>query len=452
MNDIKKIIRIGSGAGYSGDRIDPAVELAEKGNIDYLVFECLAERTIALANQAKRKEPNAGYDQLLDQRMYAVLKHIKDHQGNKKFKIISNMGAANPLAAMKRIKDIIQELGITDLKVAAVLGDDVLDKIVGRDFVLDNGLNVDDLGEHVIAANAYLGIDGIVAALEKDADIIITGRVADPSLFLAPLVYEFNWSRSDWEKLGKGTAIGHLLECAGQITGGYFADPGIKDVPNLEHLGFPIAVVNQDAEAFITKVDGTGGCVTPSTCKEQILYELHDPQAYKTPDVTADFSHIQFDLKAENQVAITGATGGERPEQLKVTVGFLDGYIGEGQISYGGINALSRAKLAQQIVLARLEKNKVDMLDIRADLIGVNSLYGDVASIQIEPWEVRLRIAAHCQNKTQATDVANEVESLYTNGPYGGGGAVKSVKEVLAVGSLYLPRSDINIQVIVEDA
>lgn len=450
MNDMK-IVRIGSGAGYSGDRIDPAVEIAEKGNIDYLVFECLAERTIALANQAKHKDPDAGYDQLLDQRMYGVLKYMQDQQGNKRFKIISNMGAANPLAAIKRIKEIIQDLGLDNLKVAAVLGDDVLKQLKGRNYILDNGLNVDELGEKVIAANAYLGIEGIVEALKQDADIIITGRVADPSLFLAPLVFEFGWSTDDWEKLGKGTAIGHLLECAGQVTGGYFADPGIKDVANLENLGFPIAIVQQDGEAIITKLDGTGGTVHPSTCKEQIIYELHDPHAYKTPDVTADFSHIQFNLQAENQVLVSGATGNTRPEMLKVTVGFLDGYIGEGQISYGGINSLNRAKLAQKIVLARLEKNKVQMLDIRADLLGINSLYGESAPEHIEPWEVRLRVAAHCQNKAQATEVANEVETLYTNGPYGGGGAVKSVKEVLAVGSLYLPRSEVNIQVVVEN-
>lgn len=451
MNDMKKI-RIGSGAGYSGDRIDPAIEIAEKGNVDYLVFECLAERTIALANQEKYNNPNAGYDHLLDKRMYGVLKHLQDAEGNKRFKIISNMGAANPLAAIKRIKEIIQELGLKNLKVAAVLGDDVLDQLKGRNFVLDNGLNIDVLGNQVIAANAYLGIEGIVEALEKDADIIITGRVADPSLFLAPLVYEFGWSQKDWKILGKGTVIGHLLECAGQVTGGYFADPGIKDVPNLEKLGFPIAEVDHLGEAIITKVDGSGGFVTPATCKEQLIYELHNPHEYKTPDVIADFSSVEFRLEAENHVAVLGATGVERPETLKVTVGFLDGYIGEGQISYGGVNALNRAKLAQEIVLARLEKNQSNFLDIRTDLIGVNSLYGNIESEQqVEPWEVRLRVAAHCQNKAQAIEVANEVESLYTNGPYGGGGAVKLVKEVLAVGSLYLPRSEVQTHVVVED-
>ena len=451
MNNLAKI-RIGSGAGYAGDRIDPAIEIAEKGNVDYLVFECLAERTIALANQAKHNNPDAGFDALLDARMLGVLPHLQDENGNNRFKIISNMGAANPRAAIQRIQAIAQQLGLKKLKIAAVLGDDVLSKIKGRGLVLDNGLQVDELGERLVAANVYLGADGIVEALTQGADIVITGRVADPSLFLAPMIYEFGWDTQDWDILAKGTAIGHLLECAGQVTGGYFADPDVKDVPRLADLGFPIAEVNALGEAIISKVETAGGCVTLATCKEQLIYELHNPVAYKTPDVIANFAEVEFEQYAENQVLVKGATGAAQPDTLKVTVGFFDGYIGEGQISYGGINAKARAQLAQDIVLHRLKKNAVPCYDIRADLIGVNSLYGDVPDTATDSaWEVRLRVAAHCATKAAALDVANEVESLYTNGPYGGGGAVKSVKEVLAVGSLFIDRSEVQVQVIMEE-
>ncbi|GAA5008450.1 DUF1446 domain-containing protein [Acinetobacter puyangensis] len=452
MNTLPKI-RIGSGAGYAGDRVEPAIELAEKGNLDYLVFECLAERTIALANQEKLKNPDAGYDALLEKRFYGVLPFINDQQGNRRFKIISNMGAANPVAAAKRIREILADLNIHGIKVAAVTGDDVLYQLQNRALTLDNGLKIDVLAAQVVSANAYLGVEGILAALKQDADIIITGRVADPSLFLAPLIHEFNWSLSDWNKLGKGTVIGHLLECAGQVTGGYFADPGIKDVPHLDRLGFPIAEVDSEGNAIITKVEGSGGFVTEATCKEQLLYEIHQPDAYLTPDVIADFSHVYFKALAPDQVAVYGAAGYPKPEKLKVTVGFTDGFIGEGQISYGGPNARQRADLARKVVLSRLQQTKICYEDIRADLMGVDSLYGDCSqSASDHIWEVRLRVAARCKKKTDAVAVANEVESLYTNGPYGGGGAVKTVREVLAVAALYLPRDEVHVNVVMESA
>lgn len=447
MTTLKKI-RIGSGAGYAGDRIDPAVEIAIKGDVDYLVFECLAERTIALANQAKIKNPELGYDSLLEKRFKAVLPYIQDDNKQKRFKIISNMGAANPHAAIKRIRAIAQDLGIENLKIAAVLGDDILSTVINQEITLDNGINIRDLDKKIVSANAYLGVEGILEALKQQADIIITGRVADPSLFLAPLIYEFDWVLNDWKKLGRGTAIGHLLECAGQVTGGYFADPGIKDVPDLANLGFPIAEIDSDGNAFITKVVGSGGYITEATCKEQILYELHNPSLYKTPDVTADFSNIYFQQLEKDRVSVLGASGSPRPETLKVTVGFLDGYIGEGQISYGGPNATKRANLAKDIILTRLAKSHHQYNEIRADLIGINSLYGDVSNI--EPWEVRLRIAARSDSQEAAIDVANEVEALYTNGPYGGGGATKSVKEVLAVAALYVERSSIQTNIVME--
>ncbi|MBD8089997.1 DUF1446 domain-containing protein [Pseudomonas fluorescens] len=437
-----KTLRIGSGAGYSGDRIEPAVELAEQGDLDYLVFECLAERTIALAQQARISDPQGGYDPLLSERMRRVLPFV-GVKGRRRLRVITNMGAANPVAAAVEVRRIAKALSL-DLKVVAVVGDDVL-KGLQPGFLLDNGHTVGALGERLISANAYLGVDGILEALRADADVVITGRVADPSLFLAPQMFEFGWAADDWQRLGRGTLVGHLLECAGQVSGGYFADPGLKDVDDLARLGFPLAEIDADGEAVITKVAGTGGRVSRATCTEQMIYEVHDPAAYLTPDVTADFSQVSFVEEGVDRVRAQNASGRARPEQLKVSVGYLDGWIGEGQMSYGGPGAVARAELARDIVLKRLELMGVKMQDLRAELIGMDSLHGPRSNV--EPWEVRLRVAARCEDRTEAVRVGNEVETLYTNGPSGGGGASKSVRQVVAVASLLLPRSAVNPRV-----
>lgn len=435
-----KTLRIGSGAGYSGDRIEPAVELAEQGDLDYLVFECLAERTIALAQQVRISDPEGGYDPLLSERMRRVLPFVGVKAGRRRLRVITNMGAANPVAAAGVVRRISKELGL-DLKVVAVVGDDVL-SVLQPECLLDNGQTVGSLGERLISANAYLGVDGILQALHADADVVITGRVADPSLFLAPQMFEFGWAADDWQRLGRGTLVGHLLECAGQVSGGYFADPGFKDVEDLARLGFPLAEITADGEAVITKVAGSGGRVSCATCTEQLIYEVHDPAAYLTPDVTAVFSQVGFMEEGVDRVRAQGADGRARPEQLKVSVGYLDGWIGEGQMSYGGPGAVARAQLARDVVLKRLELMGVKMQDVRAELIGMDSLHGPRSTV--EPWEVRLRVAARCEARGEAVRVGNEVETLYTNGPSGGGGASKSVRQVVAVASLLLPRDKVN--------
>ena len=432
-------LRIGSGAGYSGDRIEPAVELAEHGDLDYLVFECLAERTIALAQQARISDPQGGYDPLLAERMRRVLPFVGQGTGRRRLRVITNMGAANPLAAASEVRRIAGELGL-GLKVVAVVGDDVLHTLSAEQ-LLDNGQTVGALGERLISANAYLGVEGIVQALRADADVVITGRVADPSLFLAPQMFEFGWAFDDWPRLGRGTLVGHLLECAGQVSGGYFVDPGFKDVEDLARLGFPLAEIDADGNAVITKVAGSGGRVSRATCVEQLIYEVHDPAAYLTPDVTADFSLVGFVEEGVDRVRAQGASGRARPDQLKVSVGYLDGWIGEGQMSYGGPGAVARAELAREVMLKRLALIGVNMQDLRAELIGMDSLHGPRSSV--EPWEVRLRVAARCDERSDAVRVGNEVETLYTNGPAGGGGASKSVRQVVAVASLLLPREAI---------
>ncbi|WP_116141185.1 acyclic terpene utilization AtuA family protein [Trinickia diaoshuihuensis] len=438
---MKAIIRIGAGAGYSGDRIEPAVELAEYGELDYLVFECLAERTIAIAQQSRLRDPSAGYDPLLEARMRAVLpiaarKHVR---------IVSNMGAANPVSAARKTARIARELGLPNLKIAAVTGDDVLDVVLGSSLRFEeSGDDVRDYAERIVSANAYLGAAPIVAALAAGADIVLTGRVADPSLFTAPLIHEFGWRMDDWNTLGQATVVGHLLECAGQVTGGYFADPGRNDVPDLARLGFPIGEVDARGNVVIGKVAHAGGCVTEATCKEQLLYEIHDPARYYQPDVVADFTQVRVEREAKDRVRVTGGRGVARTATLKVSVGYVDGYIGEGQISYGGPNAVARARRALDIVRERLAITGVDASELRFDLIGVNALYGDrFAASHEEPYEVRVRVAGRVSRREEAVRIGNEVETLYTNGPSGGGGVTKATREVLAVQSVLLQRDKV---------
>ncbi|RKU02383.1 ABC transporter substrate-binding protein [Burkholderia sp. Nafp2/4-1b] len=432
-------VRIGAGAGYSGDRIEPAVELAEHGQLDYLVFECLAERTIAIAQQARRNDPSLGYDPLLDARMHAVLPVA----AAKRVRIVSNMGAANPRAAARRTAQIAQSLGLAGLKVAAVEGDDVLDVVLRGAFRFEeSGDEVAAYRERIVSANAYLGAAPIVDALAAGADVVLTGRVADPSLFAAPLIHAFGWRMDDWNTLGAATVVGHLLECAGQVTGGYFADPGYKDVPNLARLGFPIGEVAADGSVVITKVPHAGGRVSAATCKEQLLYEIHDPARYLQPDVVADFTRVAVTEEAPDRVRVTGGCGTERTGTLKVSVAYVDGYIGEGQISYGGPGALARARLALDIVRERLALTGVAATELRFDLIGVDALYGDATpAVRGEPAEVRVRVAGRAASAAEAARIGNEVETLYTNGPAGGGGAFKSTREVIAVQSVLLPRA-----------
>jgi len=435
-----KTIRIGSGAGYAGDRLEPALELIEKGNLDYISFECLAERTIAIAQMEKLKDPTKGYNGLLRYRMEKVIPLIKKHGT----KVISNMGAANPEAAIKVCIEIAKKQAITGLKMAAVLGDDILENIdkYQDTEVWETKAPLKDL-PGVVSANTYIGSEGIVQALKDGADIVITGRVSDPAIFMAPLIYEFGWKMDDWDLLGKATALGHLLECGGQVTGGYYAEPGKKDIPNLHLLGFPIAEISEDGEFFITKVETSGGVVDTHTCTEQLLYEIHDPSNYITPDVVADFSNITFIQLGEDVVQVKGATGRQRPDALKVSIGHRGDFIGDGEISYGGPGCVERAKLAGDIVLKRLELRGITMEEIKVDLIGINSIYWNDTHDYVTPAEVRLRISARTKDRVKASRIGEEVEALYVNGPAGGCGATKAVREIVAVSSMLIDRNDI---------
>lgn len=435
-----KKVRIGSGAGYAGDRIEPALELIKKGNLDYIIFECLAERTIALAQKEKLKESNKGYNSLLEYRMSRVIPLLKEHP----VKIVTNMGAANPVEAAKVTKKICEENNLGDLKVAYVLGDDLFAKLGKYEEVqtIESKILVKTLGENKLSANAYIGAQSIVDALSAGADIVITGRASDPSLTVGPAVYELGKSFAEIDFLAKATVAGHILECGAQVTGGYYANPPFKEVPELWNIGFPIVELSDNGDFTIEKLADSGGLLTTETVKEQLIYEIHDPENYLTPDVVVDFSKIVVTQQGD-KVAVKGVTGKPKTRLLKVSIGYEAGYIAEGEISYGGSNAASLAALASEIIDHRLKRLGLLLEDARTDYIGIDSLYGkDLSNGQNELKEVRLRKAVRVNTKTEALDFCREVESLYTNGPAGGGGIRTRMNEIVALESILVKEED----------
>ena len=440
-----KAIRIGCGSGGCAfERIEPAVELLEKGRLDYLIFECLAERTIANAQKEKQRDPSKGYNPMLEVRMRRLLPLAVDRG----VKIVSNMGAANTPGAVAAILEIARELGLQGLKVAMVRGDDILDRIGEyQDSALwDRKIPLRQLDGHIVAANAYLSGDPIREALDAGADMVITGRVADPALFVGPLKHEFGWTAAHPEKLGQALLLGHLMECGSQITGGYYADPGYKDVEDLHILGFPIAEIDESGVFAISKVDGSGGRIDLGVCKEQLLYEITDPGHYITPDGIADFSAVTFEQTGRNRVTAKHATCKGEPQSYKVNIGYQDCWVGEACISFGGANALNRARLAAEIVEKRLRLIGVVPDEYRVEYIGYDSLYRESISSAISAGghgEIRLCIAARTRNRDEAVAVTREVECLYINGPAGGGGIRSGVEQITSIDNILIPRQDI---------
>jgi hypothetical protein len=435
--------RLGTGAGFSADRLDPAVELAAKGELDVIVFECIGERTLAFGHRDRMADPMAGYNPLLERRLRAVLPLCVRHGT----RLITNMGVANPRGAAEKAAAVARELGLRGLRIAALEGDDV-SALLGDDTPLpESEVTIGEGGRRMVGANAYLGADAILPALEAGADVVITGRVADPSLFLAPLRYAFGWAEDDWPALGAGTLVGHLMECAAQITGGYFADPGYKDVPGLARVGFPIAEVGADGRAVITKLADAGGLVSERTVKEQLLYEVHDPARYVTPDVVADFSRVEIREESKDRVRVSGAGGRPRPEQLKVTVAFDGGLLAEAAVSYAGPGAAARAELAGQIVKERMVGVHGCNAPLRIDLIGVSSLHAAARAYPSNAQDVRMRAALRASSREQAELLLWEVEALLCCGPAGGGGYRGQITPSVITQSAYLDRDLVRPQI-----
>lgn len=448
MND-SKILRIGAGAAWWGDRIEPAALNAERGRLDYLCFETMAEATVSAAQVRARRDPSfSGYDTYLDDRMRAVLPACM-RQGTR---IISNQGWINPQGAARRIVELLRELGITGVKVAAVGGSLITDRVLSlAPTILETGAPTQSIAHSLISAEAYLGAAPIVDALAEGAQIVVTGRVADPSLFLAPMVYEFGWDLLDHERVGAGSAIGHLMECGAQVTGGYFADPGLKDVPEPWNLAFPIAEVDAEGGVTLSKVDGTGGMISPQTVKEQMLYEVHDPANYITPDVVVDFTQARIEQLAPDRVRVTGLTGKPRTPTLKVSMGCTEGFIGEDMFFYAGPGALRRAQLARRILEERLRIVKLDAEEVRIDFLGLNAVHGAATPVDApEPYEVAVRVAARTRSREEAVKVGREVDGMAVSGIAHTGKRVphqERTREVIGVWSSLVPREQVTAHI-----
>jgi hypothetical protein len=442
---------IGCAAGFSGDRTDAAGPVVDTliarlasgpaGQRAFLIFETLAERTLALAQLRRRADPDAGYEPLLDAMLRPVLARCLAHG----IRIVSNFGAANPRAAAHHIARMARELGAAVPRIAVVEGDDLSSP-------QQHALLREQLGERMerirlVSANAYIGAEPIAAALDAGAQIVVCGRVADPSLTVGPAMSHFGWAADDWDRLARATMAGHLLECGVQVCGGYFADPGFKDVPALETIGFPIAEIDADGHCVIGKADASGGLVSEATVKEQLLYEVHDPAAYLTPDVVADIGEAGVRALGPDRVALSGARGHSRPTHYKVNVCHEGGWLAEGEISYAGPRAEARARLAADILRKRLGG-----LALRIDLIGAVSILGDDAGRLLSSTpdggarDVRLRAAATHDDRAEAERLAREVMALYTCGPAGGGGVRTALTPRLNTISCLLPREAVPVR------
>ena len=451
-----KTVHIGCGAGFMGDRFDASLailrDMETREGPKYLMFEVLAERTLAVALNVRRSDPAKGYSPYLDHYIRPALAPAKAGGVT----IVSNMGAANPNGAAARVLEIADELGLAGIRVATLTGDDLLEimpaaEIAAMDTLEGIGLE----GRPVIAANAYLGARPVAAAVATGADVVLVGRTTDSALALGPLIHEFGWAPDNLDRLAQGTVAGHLLECGGQVTGCYFADPGFKDVPDLAHAGFPIAEIDADGSFTVTKPAGTGGLVNRQTVTEQLLYEMHDPAAYLVPDVTLDCTELDAVEEAPDRVRVTGARGHAPPPSLKATVSVDGGWLGEAFMTYSGANALARADLAGEIVRARLAEHGLNE-PVRIEILGTGATHDGGSATRRAArhlpgdGEYTVRIASQSVDKAKAQMIADELMMLYCSGPAAGGGYRASVTSQIATASVLIPRQRVEPNIRIE--
>ena len=436
-------LSVGCGAGFSGDRVDAAAPvvrtLIARGGPAALVFENLAERTLATQQLARRANPQLGYEPLLELELRPVLADCMAHG----ITIVGNFGAANPQGAARVIQRLATELGLPAPRIAVVTGDD-LSGAASRAILRDHlGAGFDEA--RFVCANAYQGAFEIAEAIRAGAQVVVTGRVADPSLTVGPAMAHYGWRADDWDLLAGATMAGHLLECGAQVSGGYFADPGRKEVPGLDDVGFPIAEIAADGSCIVSKASGTGGLVDERTVKEQLLYEVHDPAAYITPDVVADISEATALQIGPDQVRLSGVRGHPRTATLKASVFFDGGWFGEGEISYAGPNAEARARLALDV----MKKRMGGLIPLRFDLIGVSSILADDGGRMLgtapvgNSRDVRLRVAGQHQELALVDRLLREVTALWTCGPAGGGGVRVAKRQRLSTQSCLIARDQL---------
>lgn len=416
-----KTVLIANGQGFWGDSLLGPKRLVEEGPLDYLTLDYLAEVTMSIMQKQKLRNPEAGY--ATD--FVAMLKEILPTCKEKGIKVIANAGGVNPKGCMKAIQDVIQELGLSGLKIGVVEGDDILDQLPelmksGEQFKnLDNGEAVETILDRISSANVYIGAKPIVEALDQGADIVVTGRATDPSLVVAPLIHEFGWSFDDYDKLAAGTVMGHILECGAQCTGGNYCD--WQAVPDFARIGYPVVEAKADGTFTVTKHEGTGGLVNVDTVTSQLLYELGDPKGYLGPDCQSDFTTIQLEQDGDNRVKVSGIKGSAPTPTYKVSMSYENGYKVLGQLTYTGPDAVAKAELAAQILFDRvaLYGEAIPEKDRFVEIFGTNVCYKGIVKQSEEPSEVLLRVGAKSYNKNLLNLLGREVAPLITSGPVG---------------------------------
>ncbi len=453
-----KSIRIAGGLGFYGDSWQPIKASIERGNVRYVASDHLAELTLAILQKDRQRDPNLGYTRDLVP-MLADLLPLALPRG---VKFILNAGGLNPMAARATLLAALKKFGVK-LKVGVVLGDSVLERLdelqaMGVSLAhMDTGEDIATVRERLLFASAYLGARPLVEALDAGADIVLTGRVADAALFLAPMMHEFRWQWDDWDKLAQGIVVGHLMECSGQATGGNFGGDW-RSIPDLTHIGYPIAEVYENGDAIITKAPGTGGRVNFDTLREQLLYEVHDPAHYLTPDVDVDMTTLRMEEIGPDQVRVTGATGRPAPATLKIVAGYEDGYMGQAMLGYAWPDALAKAQLAAEIVQQQMQETGLRAEETLVEFIGYNSIHGPLADPTYAEHlnEVYLRIAIRCRDKREAARIGRLVTHLGLNGPpfIGGAGGIMEPRGPLGIWPTLAPRGVIEeyVSVSVEEA
>src|SRR5579859_4113887 len=432
-----KSVRIAGGLGFYGDSWRPIKASIERGNVQYVASDHLAELTLAILQKDRQRDPNLGYTRDLVP-MLAELLPLAIPKG---VRFVLNAGGLNPMAAREALLGALKKFGLK-LKVAVVLGDAVherLDELQAAGVSLahmDTREDIAAIRERLVFASAYLGARPLVEALDAGADIVLTGRVADAALFLAPMVHELGWRWDEWDKLAQGMVVGHLLECSGQATGGNFGGDW-RSIPDLAHIGYPIAEVWENGEALISKAPGTGGCVSFDTLREQLLYEVHDPAHYLTPDVDVDMTTLHMEEIGPDMVRVTGATGRPAPATLKIVAGYEDGVMGQAILGYAWPDALAKAQLAAEIVQEQMRKAGLKAEETLIEYLGYNSIHGPLADpTHVDDLnEVYLRIAIRCADKRDAEKLGRLLTPLGLSGPpfIGGAGGITPARGLLGI-------------------